>query len=239
METNEISIIKKVKNDAKDNYIFISNAAKWKDKIVIPFYDENQLMLLDKINNDIVTVDLKIQADGYESISCTEDKLFLLGKNHICYALKDNGEVLNEWKDINGVLYTIENELWIVDKTKKQIYRVDSQNLLLEEYKISSIDFTDNNIQWITSALVKGCVYVFVQRNNSEIGILVCNGKEDRFELLSTDIICKEFYENKLFFVEQKRNRLSVMEMIMNVKRNVKVREKNVGGDIYSKTKGV
>lgn len=233
MDTNDISKIEKIAENSKpESYIFTSNAAERENKILIPFFNGDRMLQFDKNTKDISIIDLNIKAKGISGIACDRDYTFLKDDN-TCYALNDDGKELAKWENASGILYTINNSAWIVDKTKKQIHRIDMEKLSLEEYQIKNSDLSDETCNWIESAILNDSIYVFMQRNGSETGIFLFDGEREGYKPVSMEYFMNDFFENKSIFEEHIEKILPMAEILKNANLHLQDETCNVGKDIY------
>lgn len=235
VETDEISYIENISNKAKDTYIFTSNAVIRWNEILIPFYATNQLLILDTDSNNISFIDLPIKAKGCAHIACTDKILCLIGTDNVCYIANNSGEILAECENCNGVLFTVDNTIWLVNEEQQQIYTINEDSLVLEEYTIKSSDFVISpNSKWIKSTIMNGYISILMQRENSEIGLFMCNEKEERYEVISIDNFYKAFFKDKSIFQEHEGTKLPLIDIVKNSKISKVNDIENIGLAIYN-----
>lgn len=233
MDTNDILKIEKAGDPKPESYIFTSNAAESKNKILIPFFNGNQMLQFDKNTKYVSTADLNIKAKDISGIACDGDYIFLKSDDNTCYAINDDGKELAKWENASGILCTVNKGVWIVDKTKKQIYRIDMEKLSLEEYQIKNDGLSDETCSWIESAILNDSIYVFVQRNGSETGIFLFDGERESYKSVSMEYFMKDFFENKSIFEEHADKILPMAEILNNVNPHLQDDTGSVGKDIY------
>ncbi len=240
MNSNEISAIKELKNDMPNKYLFVSNAVKSGDEFLIPFYNKNKILKFNTIHNEICEIDLQANSCGFTSIICLKDKIYLMGTNGVLYIYSNKEELIAVQENLNGILYMIDNSIWLVDTINNNIYIMDFLKLRMEQYIVND-NYTEiiNNSKWIKSELIDGFIYILLKRENLEMGILVCNLKEVYYIPIYVDILCEDLYKNKFFFEEHFEVSLLVFKNILSKTISVENKASNIGAKIFITTKGI
>lgn len=239
MISNQMSIIKELKNDEPNSYIFSSNAVKYNEAILIPLYKKNKILKWDYYCSDFSFIDVESNAKGFTSIALLEDKLYLMGTDNILYIINGEGRVLTTSKNLDGILYVIDNLVWLISKVKNEIYKIDYSRLAIERFQVYDEyrDVLKNSI-WIKTELIGEFIYIVLQRENLEVGILKFNSKSMYYAPIYIETLLEDLFKNKCIFEEH--SKFSIM-LFKNVMNNILITENmagNIGKKIFDEVKG-
>jgi hypothetical protein len=231
VDTDELSFIDIPRKDCNE-YIFASNAVLKNDIVLIPFYSGKQLLLFNSEDNSIDIKNLEIDSDGFSNIVCFQDYVCLIGNNETCYILDNTGNVVKRWKNVSGKLYLMDNFIWIVNKIKRQIYRIDIHDFVIDDCFCSDDFEIFRTSAWITSTQLGEDIFIMVQRSNNEMGFCVLNSNAIFYKQFDF----QEFFRKKKFFVGLEVNGISIIDIVTNLNfENIIKKTKNIGYEIYSK----